>query len=260
MTKGLLLFLFPVLAAAAAAAPAVRPLALGDNERLVYHVSWVFLPAVGEIVVSAHAVSDPRGTHLLRIDSRTGTRGLARLLLPFEARAESLYDSSTSRLIWLGESSEKRGKPNAHSVQFDYAAHVAEYSATTPPGPTRLIPMPRGYPSDLITCLLEARTWPMSPGQTRDALVLFEDEFYQLTIHALGRETVTTPLGTFDTIVLEPRMEKTAPLGMFKRGSTVRVWISQGPVRLPVRFQVDFKIGAGVATLVEYRPPTPGQP
>jgi len=260
MTRAWLLFLLPALPVVAAPGSSVRQLALGDNERLVYHVSWVFLPAVGEISVSAHGVTDPQGKHLLRIDSKTGTRGLARLLLPFEARAESLYDATTSRLIWLGESSEKRGKPNAHSVRFDYAAKVAEYSATTPAGPVRRIPMPQGYPSDLITCLLEARTWPMNTGDTHDALVLFEDEFYLLTIHALGHETVTTPTGTYDTLVLVPRMEKTAPLGMFKRGSTVRVWISQGAVRLPVRFQVDFKIGAGVATLVEYQPPTPGNP
>ena len=75
--------------------------------------------------------------------------------------------------------------------------------------------------------------------------MLFEDEFYELTIHALGYDTVTTPLGTFNTLVLEPRMDKTPPKGMFKRGSTARVWISQDGRRLPVRFKVEFKFGAG---------------
>ena len=77
-------------------------------------------------------------------------------------------------------------------------------------------------------------------------------EIYQLTLHALRYEKLTTPLGTFDTIVYEPRMEKTPPQGMFKKGSTVRVWIAQDETRLPVRFQVDFKFGAGVATLVSH--------
>jgi hypothetical protein len=62
-------------------------------------------------------------------------------------------------------------------------------------------------------------------------------------------------LGEFKTLVLVPRMEKTEPKGMFKRGSTVKVWISQDERRLPVRFQVDFKFGAGVATLIDYRAP-----
>jgi hypothetical protein len=42
---------------------------------------------------------------------------------------------------------------------------------------------------------------------------------------------------------------------MFKRGSSVRVWISQDERRLPVKFLVDFKFGSGVATLVNYQPP-----
>ena len=53
-------------------------------------------------------------------------------------------------------------------------------------------------------------------------------------------------------------MEKTPPKGMFKRGSAVHVWISQDDQKLPVRFEVEFKFGAGVATLLHYEPPTDG--
>ena len=240
---------------ARAAAPA-RPLALADDETLVYRVSWALLPSVGEIRVSAKAATGAGGDRLMRIVTTTRTRGLAYLLLPFEARAESLFDIDSGRLIRLGESSSKRGRTNSHTVFFDYARDTAAYATQGQPAGTRLLAMPRGYPTDLITSLLEARAWDMRPGGTHEALVLFEDDFYQLTIHALDYERVVTPLGTFTTLVLEPRMERTPPKGMFKRGSTVRVWISQGPQQLPVRFQVEFKIGAGTATLVEYHPPT----
>jgi hypothetical protein len=246
------------LAVSAGRAGAAPRLALGENEKLVYHVSWAVLPAVGEIEVSAQAATDPNGTRLLRIVSSTRTRGLAYLLLPFKARSESLFDMSSGRLIWLGESSEKHGKNTVHSVRFDYAKNTADYIAPNAVPETRFLPMPRGYPTptDLITCLLQARTWHMRPGDIHEALVLFEDDFYQLTIHAVGTESVTTPLGTYDTVILEPRMEKTPPKGMFRRGSTVRVWISTDESRLPLRFQVDFKFGAGEANLVEYQPPT----
>jgi hypothetical protein len=90
--------------------------------------------------------------------------------------------------------------------------------------------------------------------------VLFNDEFYELTIHCTGRETVSTPLGTFRTRVLEPRMERTAPKGMFRRGGTVRVWIAEDRWRLPVRFTVEFKVGRGVATLTGHRPPPSDAP
>jgi hypothetical protein len=191
----------------------------------------------------------------MRIISTTATRGLARLLLSFDARAESLFDTGSGRLLWLSESSETNMEKAAHTVVFDYARRTANYANSLVRAPVRALPMPPGEPTDLITCLLLARTWNLRPGGQHDALVLFNDDFYLLTIHARGYETVSTPLGTFNTLVLEPRMEKTPPLGMFKRGSTVRVWISQDDRRLPVRFQVHFKVGSGIATLVEYHPP-----
>ena len=113
-----LVLLPALLAATARAAP---PLALGDNERLVYHVSWAVLPSVGVIDVTAHAETDPAGTKLLRIVTDTRTRGVASLLLPFEARAESLFDVATGRLVWLGESSDKRGQSAAHDSQGRHA-------------------------------------------------------------------------------------------------------------------------------------------
>jgi hypothetical protein len=105
--------------------------------------------------------------------------------------------------------------------------------------------------------LLQTRTWDLQPGQQRDALVLFDADFYELTLHALRFESVRTGLGEFRALVLEPRMERTEPKGMFKRGSTVRVWIAQDAHRLPVKFEVEFKIGTGTATLEAYEAPPP---
>lgn len=241
---------------------AANRLGLGDQEVLTYHVFWAVLPGgVGSIEVAAHAAIDPAtGAPQMRVVTTTATRGLAYLLLPFEARSESLFDANTGRLLSLDESSLTRAKSNVHRVTFDYSAGVAHYLATAPNPSDRLIAMPPGYPTDLITCLLNARTWNLKPGDTRDALVLFNDDFYQLTIHAIGYEDLDTPLGRFRALELEPRMEKTPPKGMFKRGSTAKVWISQDDRHLPLRFQVEFKFGTGVAWLTDYHPPVQPQP
>jgi hypothetical protein len=240
---------------------AASHLALGDNEALTYSVSWIVLPGVGTITIDAHAAVDPAtGAPCLRVDTSTATAGLAHLLLPFSAKSESLFDTATGRLLSLDEWSVTRRRTNVHRVTFDYANGVAWYS-TPPPSPTRRkLAMPPGYPTDLITSLLSARTWDMKPGQTRDALVLFDDDFYQLTIHAINYENLETPLGNFRTLVLEPRMDKTPPKGMFRRGTRALVWISQDAQHLPVRFQVEFKFGAGIATLESYTPPSLPQP
>jgi hypothetical protein len=248
----------PVAAATAAPAPAAATattLPLRDGERLVYRVSWAFMLGAGEIIVDARhdAAANPR----LIVTTTTATRGfIARGLLKFDARAESIFDLQTGRLLSLHELSQQRSKSSEHSVTFDYAKRQATYTVPTATEAPRVIDIPPGDPVDLIIGLLQTRTWNLKEGETRDALVLFKDDFYELTIHAARYENVETSLGMFRTLVLEPRMDKTPPKGMFARGSSVRVWISQDERRLPVRFEVEFTIGTGTATLEAYTPPT----
>lgn len=231
-----------------------------DGERLTYRVSWAVVPGAGEIKISANKETGPDGDRLT-ITTTTATRRLARMLLPFDAESKSIFDLKTGRLTSLQETSTQREKRTEHRVTFDYAAHQATYVGSKSEGAPRVIAMPAGEPTDLIMGLLQTRTWNLAPGEKQDALVLFTNDFYELTIYHTRNEPVRTPLGEFQTMVLEPRMEKTAPKGMFKRGSTVRVWISQDERRLPVKFEVEFKIGTGTATLVAYEgPPAPATP
>ena len=255
------IFLLCLAAALAAATPAVRAApALADGETLVYHVGWGILIGAGEIRITAKNAPPENGHPRLLVTTTTSTRTLARIFFKFDARSESLFDEETGRLLSTTETSTSDRKNTSDHVTFDYANSTAHYVNDLEPAKSKTIPMPPGQPLDLIMSLIQTRTWNLQPGEKRDALVIFDDEFYELTIHAEDYEEVRTPVGSFRTLALVPRMEKTPPKGMFKRGSSVRVWISQDDRRLPVKFQVDFKIGAGVATLVSYTPPTKEQP
>jgi hypothetical protein len=247
--------LFLIAFIANAATPATPPaLPLQDGEQLSFEVSWGVLGA-GKIKIEAAAdttAKEPR----LKVTMHTATRGFpARMLLPFDADATSLFDLKTGKLLSLVEMSEKRKKRSEHSVTFDHEKREALYTIPGNTQPSRTLPFPAGDPVDLIMALLQTRTWDLKEGESRDALVLFDDDFYELTIHAARYETLRTSMGTFKTLVLEPRMDKTPPKGMFKRGSSVRVWISQDAQRLPVKFEVEFNIGTGTATLDAYQPP-----
>ncbi|MGH7958917.1 MAG: DUF3108 domain-containing protein [Opitutaceae bacterium] len=225
--------------------------ALQAGEELTYSVRWAVLPGAGQIrIAAAEAVAG--GSPQLNITTSTETRGLARALLTFQARSESICDIRTGHLVALHERSVTRNKRTEYSVDFDYTNRRALFTEKAVPRP---LDLPDGDPADLITTLMKTRLWDLEVGDTRDVLVSYRHEFYELTVHAIKMEQVKTPLGEFETIVLEPRMEKTPPKGMFKRGANVRVWVSRDEARLPVRFQVEFKIGTGVATLVKYQPP-----
>ena len=237
----------------ATASNAQAETALQAGEELTYSVRWAVLPSAGQIRISAEQ-REVGGSPQLSITTQTETRGLARSLMSFQARTESVFDVTSGRLVSLRENSVARAKRVDYSVEFDYAQQRALFTGKGAEAP-RALELPEGDPADLITTLLKTRHWDLQVGDVRDVLVSYRDDFYLLTVHAINREQLRTPLGEFDTVVLEPRMEKTPPKGMFKRGANVKVWVSRDAARLPVRLQIDLKVGTGVATLVKYSPP-----
>jgi hypothetical protein len=246
------------LASAAAAAARAHPeadIGLRDGETFTYSVRWGFIPSVGRIKISADTLGYGRG-QVLRVTTTTSTWGLARGIFPFDGRGESVYTLPAGQLVSTSEWSAYRNKQVKNSLTFDYNRGEAVYTDEIQPSKTRMIPMPKGDPSDLILALIQTRYWNLKLGEKRDALVIFEDQFYPLTIEAEDTDFVITAIGIFRALVLVPRMEKTPPIGMFKRGSTVRVWIETDDDRhLPVRFEVGFRFGVGTATILDYKPP-----
>jgi hypothetical protein len=114
--------------------------------------------------------------------------------------------------------------------------------------------MPPGRPMDLITVLIQARAWDLKPGATHPALVLFDNEFYPLTITARQVEKIDTATGRRDAMLLTPAMDGT-PKGMFKKGGAIQVWISNDADRLPLKFTVKTKVGTATATLTSHQAP-----
>jgi hypothetical protein len=244
------------LAACAGRARAdASPFALRDGESLTYSVRWGFIPSVGRITISAERIGSGASA-VLRVTTTTATWGLARGLFPFDGRGESIYMEQSGLLVSSSEWSAYRSKVVKNSIVFDYGKSVAKFTDDIHPEKSRTIPMPDANPSDLILALIQTRSWNLKPGEKRDATVIFQDQIYPLTIHAEGYEYVLTSLGLFKALVLTPTMDKTPPMGMFKRGGTVRVLIETDDERhLPVRFSVGFMFGTGTATILDYRAP-----
>ena len=248
-------------AAACGARAAERPtsipaVAIRNGESLTYNVRWGLIPTVGRIKISADTITKD-GRSVLRVTTTTWTRGPARALFPFDGRGESVYDAKTGLLLSSSEWSTYRNKEVKDTILFNYGKMTATFTDDVHPEKSHEIAIPEGDPSDLILALINTRYWDIKPGMARDVLVIFKDQFYPLTIRPEpDADTVFTSLGFFSSVVLVPRMEKSPPIGMFRRGSTVRVWIeTDDDRRLPVRFDVGFNFGTGTASLIEYQPP-----
>ncbi len=249
-SKPSLLLLAVFAIAACAPATFAEELALTAGEKFSYRLSWGLFGRAGELEISARH-EPASGDQRTRITMLTSTRGLIRALYPFDGRAESVYDNTSGRLLEATATTLTRTKETDASIVLDYQKAIATYTDHRHPERSLEVALPALEPVDFLTTLIQTRQWDIAVGEKRNVSVLFDDEFYDLTITAESIETIKTPWGRKETLVLIPRMEEN-PKGMFRKGGEVRVWVSRDEDRLPLRFEVKVAVGTALAILTDY--------
>ncbi|MGC4071753.1 MAG: DUF3108 domain-containing protein [Nibricoccus sp.] len=170
------------------------PVSFGDGERFHFRVSWGLFSEAAEINISAKS-EQSAGLPQIRVTTTTSTRGLIRKLYSFDGHAESVFDGTDGRMLAaVATTSAKKKKTHAMAV-FDYPASVVRYEDYLRPDRSINIPLPEGQPMDLITSLIESRAWNLKVGDRRPTTVMFDDEFYDLTLVAERIERIETPTG-----------------------------------------------------------------
>ncbi len=229
--------------------------AFRDGETLTYKVGFAIFSRAGELTIAAHQ-DKAEGIDIFRVATDTRSRGFVRGLYAFDNKAEVVIEQATGRMLSVRESGADPKRATDSEIVFDYTRRIAHFTDRVRTERTAAVDIPEGDPLDLISALVQTREWGLKPGEKRDVLVQFGRDFYPLSIHAEAYETVHTPLGTYRTLVLVPRMEKD-PKGLFKRGGEIKVWISQDTHALPVKMQLRLKVGAATLLLTRYDPGVP---
>jgi hypothetical protein len=100
---------------------------------------------------------------------------------------------------------------------------------------------------DPISLIYQFRRLDLKPGAHVHFMVVGDGKLYAVDADVTERETITTPLGTFRTVAVEPQMSAG---GLFAdEDSKLTIWYSDDARHLPVRIRSDVKIGSITATL-----------
>lgn len=229
-----------------------------DGESFTYEVSWAIIWGAGRITIAAHD-GMLEHTPVVRVTVHTASRGLVRLFYRYDDRAEVVVNRRNGQIILAQDKTSGGRSPSDTHTTFDYATRTVTYVNRARPGRNRVFKLPPGEPIDLISCLINTRSWDVKPGDKRNALVYFDNDVYPVTITAEDYETVTTSLGTFRTLRLVPEMTHN-PKGIFARQGHIQVWVSQKPPRLPVKMQLQLRLGTATLTLIKHDPGKPPPP
>jgi hypothetical protein len=243
------LFLCLCLPVLASAAPFT---AVRDGESFTYKVGFAIFSHAGVIEISGKKDTKP-GSDLIHVTVESRSRGFVRAVYEFDNKAEATIELPTSRLLSVHESGSDPKRATDSDFIIDYTKRLATYTDRVRTERSREFPLPDGSdPIDLISALMQTRDWNMKPGDKRELVVQFTRDLYAITLVAEGYETVTTPMGKYKTLMLSPRMEKD-PKGLFARGGQIKVWIAQDESRLPVKMQLELKIGSATLLLTEHK-------
>ncbi len=105
---------------------------------------------------------------------------------------------------------------------------------------------------DMLSAFYNARTMDLSgakPGDVYLVNTFVDKEIFPVKIKFIGRETITTALGTFKCLKFRPIIQKGR---VFKHEEDLNVWISDDKNHIPILGQADVLVGSIKAELTGY--------
>jgi hypothetical protein len=100
---------------------------------------------------------------------------------------------------------------------------------------------------DIYAAFFAIRDRRLDPGRSLSIRVLDGTQPRKLEVRVRGRETVTTPAGSFRTVVVEPLV---VPEGVFEDKYGVTLWLTDDDQHIPVKARTGVRVGSVTAVLV----------
>lgn len=238
-----------VYAALRATEPAAAPVGfLRPGETIELRMTYGLFGTAGTTRIETLAEASPEGPRF-RIRVATKSRGVVDTVYPIVNDSESVLDAATGRPLTVTTKGRSGKRLTEKTTTFDYASGQAVHVNTIRPHHNATVPLPPEPAYDLMVAVMQAREWHLKPGEARRVLCVNDEDFFTIEVTALAEERIKTPLGTFDTVALEPKQVAGKPASFFKKGGALKVWISQGDRPQIVRMDTRMKIGTIVAII-----------
>lgn len=230
--------------------PSYRPGAppFGDGETLVYDASWIGIPAAEARITLGYNRAHPGlWTGQMWITSSQAVDLIYRMRDYF--RENFSRESFEPEDIYILQHEKKR--LDEWRVAFDRSAHLVTAVKRNAQGRTWTRRFSGGDPLGPFSGAMMALSQPLKPGQSYTFDVFSGGNRYVFEFAVIRRERITTALGTFDTVRIEPSVLWLSQGSFRSEAKETTVWVTDDARHLPVRIACAVFIGEVVADLVK---------
>jgi hypothetical protein len=226
-----------------------RVMPFKPGETLTYEVSWSNIVTAGTAVMEVKGELLPNGRKVFRFIATSRSVGVVDKFYPVNDTIQSVFDPQLMQSLSfsLNESHGKR-KRRRGSV-FDQARKTVVSTVNDDPPETLTIP---GQMQDALSSLFYLRTMEdFTIGKIHVIPVHDSGKNWSVEVQTLGRETVKTPAGKFNTIKVKtfPKYE-----GVFMNKGEIFIWLTDDSRKIPVLMKSTISIGSIMTTLTDMKP------
>jgi len=236
-----------------------------DPSELSYRLSWNGILKAGETTIRLYSRGedgdDPDEIYTL---ARTRSAGLARVLWPYDGKAESWVDRSRLVPIRAVQEEEDRRESNLYRTDFGETKVSNRWTTIEKEDGGRKEVRNRSYEQtdppmhDLVSAMLYLRSLPLRGRDEPISVVCypFRDP-YLVTVtpkgrdehEMLGREVPALKFG-----ISLAKIQRDGSLKSYdKKMESAHFWITDDKRRIPLELKADIFIGSILVTLTEYR-------
>jgi len=224
--------------------------AFNIHERLEFNLKWAGITA-GKAVLEVKRDSNGR----LKIISTANSADWVSKFYHVDDKVESILEFNSIKRSLLYRMVLKEGRHRRHKEYiFDY--QLKRVSFINYLENTNEFYQIEGRIFDPLSAFYLVRDMQLKVGNSvfvpvfdtkRIKNVDIEKRVWNLEVKVLRKEKIETPLGVFNTIVIEPVMESE---GVFSRSGQILIWLTDDDKKIPVLLKSKVTVGSIVAELI----------
>jgi hypothetical protein len=218
------------------------------GEKMYFVLKYGVMPA-GAATLEVHDMDEMQGAEAYHFIMTARSNPFLDIFFKVRDRIDSYADADMSHSLYY-KKDQKEGKTRRKiRVAFDWAKNEATYvNFDSEPQVISLLP----GTFDPLSVFYYSRLLDFQKKDEFEYPVTDGEKNMLGILRVIGQETISVPAGVFETLVLEPDLQKVEGVFSKKQRAKIKLWLTNDERRLLVQMKSKARVGSFVAELVSF--------